>query len=598
MADVFPKDIFDYITTEEANYKTQKIPLADGWEWNMYDHLRKSFLMKHSKFWEGPNDGSRPYNQIVRPILNVAYRTEGCDVKDIVPFVNDEKNYYKSFLVKKYHPRWARRNNIDTYIDEGVEDYVDYGLWLSEDVNDKRPEKIDLLSIAFCDQTDILSGPIGKKHNFTIEQLDEMRGKWDPDKIDEAIMRAKAEKTVNMTSDGKTKTPGKYLEVYDVYGILPESYLLDEEGSDRRFVLQRQYVTFYTGEDNKKHGICLFRGKDKKNRFKALKRDNVYGRACGYGGIEELFEAQIWTNYSEIQLKEMLDVASMMIIKTTDQSFGTRNKITDLSKGEIVSLAEGTDINQMVVQPYNKDAFDNNIAKWNQNAMTIGSASEGSLGKNPSSGTPFKLQDLIVQEGRGMHDYRQGKIANHLGEVWRDWVLPHLVDDMNKGEKFLDELSIEEMQEITEGIVSKLANEKIKRMMLEDANQPAPDEQEAFKEIIRSQFSKGGNKRFIDIVKDEIKGIPTDVEVNILGKQKDLYGMTDKLVNIFRDIVRNPGVLQAPGMGKLFNEIIESSGFSPIDFSVMTRAQQVTAPASAGDVKLDMMKKEETQPTK
>ena len=74
--------------------------------------------------------------------------------------------------------------------------------------------------------------------------------------------------------------------------------------------------------------------------------------------------------------------------------------------------------------------------------------------------------------------------------------------------------------------------------------------------------------------------------MNVAGKQEYLAERADKLTNIFRQIFANPAVLQAPGMGKLFNEIIESAGFSPIEFSSFTapvqqmnKPQETTTPA-------------------
>ena len=88
------QSVFDYIKSEEATYNTMPIPLADGWEWNMHEHIRRSFLYLNSKFSQGENDGERPYKNIIVPIINVAKRTEGFDVKDIVPFVAETMNSY------------------------------------------------------------------------------------------------------------------------------------------------------------------------------------------------------------------------------------------------------------------------------------------------------------------------------------------------------------------------------------------------------------------------------------------------------------------------------------------------------------------------
>ncbi len=64
----------------------------------------------------------------------------------------------------------------------------------------------------------------------------------------------------------------------------------------------------------------------------------------------------------------------------------------------------------------------------------------------------------------------------------------------------------------------------------------------------------------------ELESAPIDLKIDIAGKQKDLAGITDKLVNVFQTIIANPGVLQNPQSAKIFNKIIEYSGLSPIDF--------------------------------
>ena len=75
------------------------------------------------------------------------------------------------------------------------------------------------------------------------------------------------------------------------------------------------------------------------------------------------------------------------------------------------------------------------------------------------------------------------------------------------------------------------------------------------------------NKKFIEIMAGDMESAPLSVKVNIAGKQKYLSQMVGKLTNIFRQIMASPQILQNKGMANLFNQIIESSGLSPIDFS-------------------------------
>lgn len=554
-----PKDVYSFIKDEIIAWKTDYVDIDEVWHWNMRDHIRKSLLYKNSKFFEGPNDGERPFDNVILPALFPQYRLEGFDVKDIIPYVNDEKNYHKSFLVKKYHPRWARKHSLDTFIDELVESYVDYGLALVKEVNGVKPMVVPLEKIAFCDQADATK-LICIEHNYTPSELKE-ETKWYQDEVDKVIL-------LNNTEPKENKKKKKGIKVYELHGELPESWLKDG-GDKNKFVRQMQVVAFYEDKDSNKGGICLYKGKSKQ-LFKALKRDPIYGRACGRGGIEELFDPQVWINYSAIQVKEMLDIASLMLIQTADKAAAQRQKITELSKGEVLYHDENKPFNQVVIQPYNKTAFDNASARWEQRARLISSANDTLIGNTPSSGVPLGTTELITNQNIGLHEYRQGKISTFVAELYRDDILRYLVKDMNKGEKFLEELSLEELEEVSEKVAVNLSNNRIKEIVLKmkpgDYTPERIEMLRGMKDILQTEFKKGGSKRFFEIIKDEIKGIPVDVEVSIKNKQKDLAGMNQKLSNIVRTFISDPR-FQNEDMSKLLLEIFETAGMSPINFS-------------------------------
>lgn len=571
--------IYEYITQQETNYELP-IQIIDAYDWSMKEHIKLSTLYKNGQFSTGKDD-NKPFKNIVRPILNLQYRSEGFDVKDVELFVNDAKDYYKSFLIKKFHEKWARANSLDTFIDELVECYVDYGGCLVKNVNQVRPEVVPLQSIVFCDQTDILSGPIGIKHFYSPEQLKEMEKiGWGSESngamatIDEVITLAEDSKVIDRSEGKKVKTPGKYIEVYEVHGCLPKHFLQDTEYSEsKQYENQMQIVCFYDkGDGSGKNGITLFKGKEKKSIFKLILRDKIYGRALGFGGAEELFEPQVWVNYDIIRIKDMLDMAAKVLYQTTDESFANRNKTVDLENGEIMVVADNKQISQVNTTPVNISLFERSVAEWEAHAQQIGSANDALMGKSPNAGTPFKLQELVTNEGKSIHDYRRGKIATFVDEIYRDWVIPYIVKEINKGQEFLSELDYDEMQSISDSVVRSEANKMIVEKIL-NGEDVVPDEIEMHKQMVRDQFKQGGNKKFIEIFKDEMKDSNIDVFTNIAGKQKDLAGKVDKLTNIFRTVISAPQVLQQPGMAKLFNQIIESSGLSPIDFSGITNAQ-------------------------
>ena len=563
-------DVYKFIIEEEATFKTQSVPITGSKEWNMHEHIERCTNVANGWYHSGKNDGSRPYDDLVTPIINVAFRSEGFDVKDIVLYVDDADSYHKSFLVNKYHPQWARKYEIDTFIDELVESSIIYDLALVKNVNNIRPEVVKLQSIAFCDQTNVLGGPLALKHFYSISDLLEFKGKWDNDKIDEAITMAEAMKTVSMSNDQEVKTPGKYIEVYELHGTFKESWLIDG-GSTDDYVPQVHIITYYTNKDGEKCGITLFKAKEKKPIFKALVLKPIFGRACGKSIVESLFEPQVWNNYSAIRIKEMLDAAALSLFYSDDDDIANQ-KLTNLKTNTVLKVGQGKQLGKVDTSPRDISSYTNHQIKQENNARTLGSASEASLGKNPVSGTPFALQDLIVQEGNGIHEYRQGKIATFVADqLYRDWILGYLVREMNNGKTFSEELSLDEMQEVCELMGANEINKKIKQAFIK-GKITTTEEREEMMEVFRTNFRKGNKRRFFEVVKGELKDLPVKVFANVAGKQRNMVKNADSLTKVITFAIANAQAVQAiPGVGKAVNELLEESGMSPIDFTHITK---------------------------
>ncbi len=566
--------IFEYITSQEASYKLP-IQLPGNWSWSMKQHIETSYLYNNSQLLTGKND-FKPVKNITRPILNLQHRTEDIELKDVQIYVDDADKYHLSFLVKKYHDDvFAVENDIDTFFDDLNVSRIDYGGGLSKHLNKPCPEVVPLQSIVFCDQTDILSGPIGIKHFYSPDQLMEMeKVGWGNESngasatLEQVITLSRESKREGQ-NDTMSDTPGRYIEVYEVHGNFPKRFL-DPADTSGLFSSQIHIVCFYQKSDSSKGNITLFRAEEKESPFKLIKRDPVYGRALGFGGAEELFEAQVWVNYDMIRMQDMLDAASKTILSSTDPTVATKGKVRDMDNLEIVDLAPGTELRQVDTFPRNLKLFENNMLMLETHAKEMGAAQDPLQGKEPVAGTPFASLNAQIQQGLGLHEYRRGQYAKHLEEIYTDWVIPHIEKQIVKGAKFLSELSLDELQYVTECIVRTESNKRIKEMVLAGLT-PTPDEAEVFKQLVRDELKKKGNKYFIEILKGEFKDASLAVKVSVAGKSKNLSLMADKVSNIFKFAFSNPQgfgqVLQIPGMAKAFNELLEYSGMSPVDFT-------------------------------
>ena len=564
-----PTTIYDYIEQEEANYK---LPIdLMGWSWNMHAHIKLAFFYKHGRLTTG-NSVDKPVKNIVRPILNLQYWTEDIDVKDIFLYVDDPEKEHLSFLIKKYHDEvFVRENDLDTLFDREKESTIDYGGGLLKDVGAAVPDLVPLSSIAFCDQTDMLSGPIGIKWFYSPDQLMEMESKgWGNHSnganitLEELIVLAESEKD-NFEDTDKNVTPGKYIEIYEVHGNMPATYLKDDpQDGDKKYISQMQIVAFYTKEGGETQGVTLFRGEEKKSPFKLMLRDPVDGRALGFGGVEELEEPQVWVNYNQIRFKEMLDSASKTLFQTDDSAFANRNKISNMKNNEVTVLEEGKTVRQIDTFPRNIQLFEKWTQEWEAQGQSTASASDSIMGESPSAGTPFKLQELVVQQGQGTHDSRRGKRAKFWELVYRDWIIPHIVKEIMKGQKFLSKLNTDEMMELAERVTKNAINRKKKEKVL-SGQTFTEEEMMAFEELTREEFLASNNK-WVEILKDELKGMNIAMGINIAGKQTQISRHVDKLVNIFRQVAASPDILTNPYMAKLYDNILEASGLSPIRY--------------------------------
>lgn len=560
------KDIFEYVVTEESSFQLPIEPI-EGWKWGFKDHLRKAALYKNSQFDEdNTNRKFRPYRNIILPLLNIQYRLTGFDVKDIDIYVTNPDSYHKSFILKKYHEKWARENEIDTLIDKLVESYVDYGGALVK--NGKKLEVVDLQTIAFCNQSDLLQGAFAIKHFYTPDELRKEKA-WDQAAIQKAIIESDNSRQQDKERQ-ETKTTSKTIEIYEVHGIFPDSYLSGDyvEKDDETYSNQIHILSFYEDKDGKQHGISYFKKKEPELPFKYVARDGgVFGRALGRGGIEELIEPQVWTNFAEICMARLLDATSKVIFKTTDTQFKSRNVIDNLDNWSVLSLQTGTDLTQVDSTPRSFQLFRQEADVMKDNADRIAAAGDALQGEQPKSGTPFALQELVVMENKGMHHFRRGQIASFIDEIYRDWVLPRLAREVTDEKVFLSILSADELQEIAEKVTNNQVNNRLKRIILSGrlASQTVID---SFRETFFRDFVRSGNRRFLKILKKEMEDEELDVATSIAGKQKNLPLVTEKLVSLARQLLATPQMKQDPEIIKMINAILESSGLSPITYGL------------------------------
>lgn len=580
--------IYSYIKSEEAKFETEEVQIGDNWHWNFRNHVQIIFHLKNGIFFTGENNWLRAFKQVMRPLLRLSYWTEDIEVKDVVFFIENSEGRALSFLIKKYHDEvYVRENDLDTMIDEITENDIDYGGALLQRTNNKRPEVLPLNTIAFCDQTNLLGGPVFFKHHFSPDALRKMSSfGWGEESngatisLEELIVLAQEDKSpAGMNDTKQNKVPGKVVEIYIGRGNLPEAYLLDNDNMDDVYN-QIHIVAFYTDKNKKKQGVTLYRKKEAEGNIKFHASEKVPGRALGYSDGEMLLHPQIWTNFLTIHKTSLLEAASKVPLYTDDASYQNRNKIQDMENLEITTIEEGKQIFQVpTAAPANIQLIDQAANDWFEAAQLDTAAFDPILGKEQASGTTFRGQERTVAQGRGWHDRRRGQRAKFIEQIYRDWIIPEIKKEILSGKKFLATLTADEISWISDQLATNEANRQLKEAMI-DGKLMTKEEVEEAKRLFKTNFAKQGNKKLLEILKDEFADVEIKMGINVANKQKDLVNLSDKILSIFQFVFANPQgfqqAMQIPALAKSFNDILEFSGLNQTDFLSLT-----TPPAQA-----------------
>lgn len=585
-----PSTIYSYIKTEESSFQTDEIRVGENWDWSFRNHTQLIFHLKNGVFFTGENNWLRAFKNIMQPILNLAYWTEDIEIKDVTFFIESKNGRELSFLIKKYHDDvYVKEHNLDEMFDDITETDIDYGGVLVSKTKG-RPEVPALTSIAFADQTDLLGGPIGFKMSFSPDKLRDMvKNGWGDKEnngatitVEELIVLAEDRKDPTGVMDTKkNKVTGKNIDVYIVKGALPEHYLTDNDNMEK-YIYQFQVVAFYTDKNSLRNGVTLFRKKGSDDTLMFHTSKKVHGRALGRGEGEALLPSQIWTNFLTIHKMNMLEAGSKIPLYTDDPNYKNRNQIQDMENLEITSVEEGKFIKQVpTIAPANVTLFANSINEWFDHAQLTGAAFDPVLGVQPASGTTFRGQERTVAQGRGIHDRRRGQRAKFIEKIYRKWIIPDIKRAITSGKKFLATLTSEEMIWVSDQLAENSANKQITEDIL---NGKQPQDKELLKQEFLKNFQKKGNKHLMEILKNEFKDIEIKMGINIAGKQKDLAGLSDKVLSIFQFIFANPQAfqqaMQIPGLAKSFQDILEFSGVNQADFATFS-AQLPPAPLEA-----------------
>jgi len=586
-------NIFSFVRDQRQNYKTKKVKITNGYDYNQADTLNLIELYYNSQFSTGNLDSNKrekPFYNIVKFRVNVATRATDLDVKDIKIESETSDDYVRSFLLTKENQVWMKEANFGKFLNDLGHTRAKYGGVVIKKTEHDGKLQLDVVpwKDLITDQTDIIKGIVIERHFYTPSELSAMKGVWD--NVEDAIKLADADKD-DTNETNTTETPGDYIEVFEIHGDLPIAYMKDpSDVKPEDWYEYKGQVHIIAGADNWtedqdskdiiEHGITLFKAEKKEKPYKYLAWDEVPGRGLGIGIVEDGFEAQVWTNTAVYQEKELVELASKIIFQTPDKTIGS-NVLTDLENGAIVNPKANMPLTQVNTVPTSLPEFKNLVGTWKEQLDRTTSTFEANIGEALPSGTPYRLGAILNQEGNSQFDYRRQEEGIFLQELYEDWVLPHLVKRLKSKHTLAAEFSEDELNAIDEAHIEQalkqhILDEREKGNLVLDV--------EGERQRLKQQMMRTRNKRFIDVPKGYYDDLDCTISVITTNETRVKAAVLETLSSMLQTIAQNPTVLQNPVTKKIFNKIMEISGFSPVELQVETSQPVMNQPDQTGQM--------------
>lgn len=581
------KTIHDIVRQAEHDYVTGTVDIGKYVEWSMYDTIETIDAYLNSKHISGAIDSlgrEKPFFNIVTAASNIWYRATDLDRKDIRILPDSISDTTAAFMATCLLQNWMRESRFGVFLNDWGRTLARYGSAVVKFI--EKDGKLHASVIPWnrfiADPIDFDALPRIEKFYKTPEQLKQMK-QYDQVQISALMDAMQARENL----DGRDKdTNNNFIELYEVHGRLPASFLRDGEPIEDDEYVQQMHVLSFVGKDEKdRKEFTLFRGREAKDPYMLTHLIKEDGRTLAIGAVEYLFDAQWMTNHTMKQWKDQMELASKLIFQTADGNFVGRNALTNLETGDILVHQINAPLSPVPNQGHDTGNFQLFLQEWNNAAQGVTSTPDALRGLTLPSGTPYSLGALLAQQGGSLFELMTENKGLYLEDMLREYVIPHLKKKMNTKDEIvaiLEDYSVEEIdarfvpaeavrrynQQTVEKVIDALETGDFSALPSE--YQPDQAEQD-----VKKDLSTLGNRRFFapdelgDMTwKEALDGLEMRVIVEVTNEPQDKQAMLTTLSTVLQTISSNPLVLQDKNARLVFNKILTRAGeVSPLELS-------------------------------
>lgn len=584
------KTLGELVKEAEQNDLNGETTLSKYVTQNMREDINKTEAYYNSQFTHGNKDADgreKPFKNICYPAVNIWYRATDIDAKDLKIIAKNDKQVIPALLATIKLREWMNKVNFGQFLNEWGHVLAKHGSAVIEIVKASKE-----LSIRCLDWNNIIVDAIDFDGNIKIKRLwlspAQLRKNklYNKEKVKELLDNLQSRET----SDG-TKKDNKagYVEVFEVHGELPKSFLTDNEKDEEEYVTQMHVICLQGKKDSKDFNeYSLFKGPEKKEPMMNTHLVKVEGQSYVGGAVKNLFQTQWMINDSEKMIRDHLLIASKVVFQGSDGTMEGANFFSEVDNGQYLLHKPNEPMTRVQNTP-DIEAMRASRNDWIQHGNTSNGIADAMISQ-ANSGTAWRQTQAELTEAHSLFELMVETKGLYLKQMFKDYLLEYFIEQLDNNDPIAGFLTPEELKNIDSRYLPnetiRRVNDKKKQTILGGNAYNTSMEAQHMAEAgqaISSELS--GNQRFIypskKTWKEEFKDLDWDnLELDVTGESENTTEKMATLNTALMFLASKQGQPLSEDEQVVFSELMKASGsLSPLKLS-FNQGKKAALPAA------------------
>lgn len=600
----------DIISSAARNFRQYPITIMEGLTFNQYELLRTTHFYLNSTFESGPldeNGDERYFHNIITPRNQHATKNIDLDTKDLLVNADAEEGWWFSFFLRNKFQEWMKEKQFGKLLNDLATNLPNFGkvIWKKcGEGEDMEIKEVDLRDCVFDPSAKTIypkdNGIFLERTIMEPWKMMEMTeyGGWDKEAVVDCIREATSKRDKFIGADGvPSSATSEYSltdtlpvsDVWECYGFFPKEVIAELEGEevetpseDDASDVEYVYLKVCLGnlESGSPQILYWTDDIDPEEDFPYKELNwfrRIPGRCLPQSNSEVLVSLQIRMNELVCRFFKALRMGSLHLFQVKTAG-GASNLHADAQDGDIIVSKDPIQPIATEIRAFQQ--YQNEVQNIERQADMLCNTPEVVTGDNLPTNTPFRLGAQMSAASNKVFDQVREDIGLVLTEVFNDWIVPEIMDNLSD-ESVLEVLgSVEEMKMFDEQYRKYLAAQSVKDYVLKSNRLPTEEEFKTLEAALASELKGKSRKAKIEkkyFTPERIKSLR--VFFDWTEERKNFTAQRDSMSTMLQIIASNPAILQNEESRTLMGRIMESLNISPLILSSFASKPTPAAPA-------------------